>query len=110
MSDILEGVDVLNPTKKQINFNGEIVEIAFIPTRISLEALKANDDIRKGLLTEYEGFEKIIDLTLKVCKSNPNITKDWLYDNTSIEMLMNFFEVAGNGGKTKASEGEPAKN
>jgi hypothetical protein len=61
-------------------------------------------------LTEYDGFVKIIELVLKVCKSNPNITQDWLLDNTSIEMLMTFFEVAGNSKKSSTAEGEPAKN
>lgn len=113
MAGELESMDIINPPIKRINFGGEVVEIAFIPMRVSLGALKINDDIKKGKLSEYDGFEKLVEITVHICeKSNPNINRDWLLDNASIDMLMKFFEFAGGAGKgvNDVTPGKPGKN
>lgn len=81
-----------------------------IKSRVQLAAMKLNSDISKGTISEFEGMDQMIDLTLEICKSNPGITKDWLLDNTSMDMLTQFFEAAGSAGNKEESSGEPGKN
>lgn len=113
MADELDSMDIINPPVKRINFNGEIIEISFIPMRLSLEAIKISEDVKNGKLSEYTGTERMIDFVVKLCgKSNKNITPDWLLDNASSEMLLQFIETASSGGKRDVvnSNGKTGKN
>jgi len=107
MSTELESMDIINPPVKRINFCGEVVEIAFIPMRLSLDAIRISDDVKKGKLSEYEGTESMIDFVVKLCgKSNTNITRDWLLDNASSDMLIQFMETAIGGVKGETGKGK----
>ena len=112
MAEELESMDIINPPVKRINFCGEVIEIAFIPMRLSLDAIKISDDVKKEKLSEYEGTEAMIDFVVKLCgKSNENITRDWLLDNASSDMLLQFMETAiggrkGGAGKAKGKDGK----
>jgi hypothetical protein len=98
--NVMGGVNIIAPPTKKINFVGEIVEIKFVPARIDLEFNRVVDESKTGRMSDYEGFNIMTDLILSICKSNPNITKDWLLENTSYDMMMEFFLAAK--GKTKA--------
>jgi hypothetical protein len=81
-----------------------------IKSRVQLAAMKLNSDIQAGNISEFEGMDQMIDLVLEICKGNPEISKDWLLDNTSIDMLTAFFEAAGTTGNKGEPPGEPGKN
>jgi hypothetical protein len=105
MAGELESMDIINPPVKRINFNGEIVEISFVPMRLSLDAIKISDDVKNGKLSDYEGTEAMIEFVVKLCgKSNTNITRDWLLDNASSDMLLQFMETVSGGGKGESGK------
>jgi hypothetical protein len=109
--NVLGGIEIIAPPKRRINLNGEIIEVSFIKSKITLEALRIQGEVEKGTLGEYDGTNQLIDLALEICTSNPNITKDWFLENTSMEMVMALFEAAGNNkNKQVTQSGEPAKN
>lgn len=113
-ADVMDNIDIISPPVKKINFNGEIIEISFIPLRISLEAMKITDEIGKENVGASDGFEKLIAITVNICsKSNPRITRDWLLDNSDGDMLVEFLTAAVSGGKKAAQEvnsGKSGKN
>lgn len=100
--DFLKEIEIVAPKKKKINFCGEIVEIAFVPSKVTIETARISDALNRGEISEYEGLMGIIDNVLSVCKSNPNITADWLMENTSFEMQVDFI-AAASGNKNKGS-------
>lgn len=102
-TEMMSGMEIINPPSRKINFNGEIVEISFIPMRVSLDAMRISEAMESGGITAREGFEQMIDITVKICsKSNPTITRDWLLDNSDGAMLISFLDAAVTGGKKES--------
>jgi len=110
--NVMEGVDVLNPPKKIVYVAGESLDFTFVPTRLTLESLKIMDGMKKGTITESEGFEQIIKVLAKLCsKTNPTITEDWFLDNTDIPMIIKMGQdLSGITDEKTEDSGEPAKN
>jgi len=109
-----EGMKVINPTAKKINLGGEIVEVAFVPAKVTLDAAKISDGMKKGTMSEYEGSEQMLIMVENICKkSNPAITRDWLLENTSMEMMLEFmnYVVGGTSDPVKTTQdGNSEKN
>jgi len=88
-----DGMKIINPKAKKIDLGGEIVEVAFVPAKVTLEAAKVSDGMKNGTMSEYEGSEQILVMIENICKkSNPLITRDWLLENTSMQMMTEFME------------------
>lgn len=108
---MMTDIKIITPPVKRINLGGEIVEVAFIPARISLEAAQISEGMSKGSISEYEGSDKLIDLIEKICqKSNPIITREWLLDNTSLPMLLEFMDFAIGGGEDAVKTTQKGKS
>lgn len=105
-----DGINIIAPPKKRINLAGEIVEISFIPARIDLEFQRLTEECKAGKMGDFEGLNKMIDLLLSVCKSNPAITKDWVLDNISFDMITDFFVAAKGKSTQESSEAQSGKN
>jgi hypothetical protein len=105
---------IINPTAKKINFGGEIVEVAFVPAKVTLDAAKVSDGMKNGTMSEYEGSEQMLVMIETICKkSNPLITRDWLLENASMQMMTEFMEyvVGGPSDSVKTTQvGNSEKN
>jgi len=108
--DVQDGINIIAPPMKRINFLGEIVEIAFVPARIDIEFNRVIEECKAGKLGDYEGLTQLSNLILKLCKSNPNITYDWLLDNASFDMMTDFFKAAKGAKNEKEPEKSSGKN
>ena len=102
--DAFDGISIIAPPKRKINFVGEIVEISFVPARTDIEFHRIISECNAEKMDDYTGFNAVADLVLSICTSNPAITKDWLIDNTSFDMMIDFFAAAK--GKTPKKAGE----
>ena len=81
---------VIRPERKA-RIAGEDVDVSKIPSRVTLEIAKLNDDVKE--LNSEQGFYKSVDLVAKACQpSNSKITANWLLDNTDFETLMEFMD------------------
>ena len=87
----IKDFDKIVRTERIAILAGEKIDVSKIPSRVSLEMAKMQDDQDK--LNSEDGFYKSIDLVAMACKpSNPKITADWLLDNTDYETLIDFME------------------
>lgn len=114
--DFLEDLDILDPPKKVVKMSGELIDISFLPSKVTLAVMKISADFDKKKITTDEMFEKMIGIIAQLSsKSNPKITEDWLYENVSVEKITNFLHLLVSGGDevakgTDASGVESAKN
>lgn len=90
MSGIKDFDSVLKP-ERIMKIRGEEVDVTKIPSRVTLEMAKLNDNAKE--LNSEQGFYKSIDLVSQACKpTNPKITTEWLLDNTDFETLMDVMD------------------
>jgi len=83
-------LDKLVPEQRILRLNGKDIDVSKIPSRVMLDIIKNKDKMEEGGGTD---FETTVDLAVKICKpSFPEITKDWLYDNTDFTQLMGLLE------------------
>ncbi len=114
--DILKDLDMLDPPKKLVKMSGEIIDISFIPSRVTLTAMRISLDLEKKKITADEMFEKMIEIIVHISEnSNPTITAEWLYDHVSVEKITKFLNLivsveTENDDKTGTSGEETAKN
>jgi hypothetical protein len=110
MSDTADGINIIMPPKKRIMLADEMIEISFIPARVDLEFQRINEECAAGRMGDFEGLNKMIDLILSICKSNPVITKDWILDNVSFDMITEFFIAAKGKSIPEKNESKSGKN
>jgi len=114
--DIFEDLDILDPPKKVVKMAGELIDISFLPSKVTLSVMKISADFDKKKITTAEMFEKMIEIIAQLStKSNAKITEDWLYENVSVEKITNFLHLLVSSGEnvangTEAGGAEPAKN
>lgn len=109
---VLDGVDVLDPPKKVVYVAGEAFDFTFIPTRITIKSLRIMDGMKTGKISEVDGMEQIIEVIAEqASKTNPNITADWILDNTDIPMIEKMgMDLAGVAEGAQVSTSDSAKN
>lgn len=114
--DVLKDLDLLDPQKTLVKMSGELIDISFIPSKVTLAAMRISSDLEKKKITADEMFEKMIGIIVQVSeKSNPTITAEWLYNNVSVEKITNFLKLLvssepGTDVKNGVSGGKSAKN
>jgi len=110
----LDDIKIINPAVKKINLGGANVEVAFVPAKVTLDAAQISEGIKNGTMSEYDGSDKLVNMIESICKkSNPGITRDWLLENTSMDMMMEFLEYVTGGSKDlikTATAGTTEKN
>lgn len=92
--------------------SGEVIDISFIPSEITLAATKIAEEHNKGKIATDEMFTKMIDVVVTLGqRSNSNITADWILKNVSVPKITKFLELlTSDMNESKESAGEPAKN
>lgn len=109
MSQEILDLDKLIPEQRIIRLAGNEIDVSKIPSRVTLEIAKKSDVLKSG---SEESFPVLLDLVVKICKpSQPDITSDWIVDNTSLDQLLALIEFilkpikdrSAGGGKNEVS-------
>jgi len=101
-------LDKLVPDKRAIRLAGEEIDVSKVPTRVMLEVAKKKDDFQSG---GDEAFDLMLDLVAKICKpSKPDISTDWIVDNTSMEQLLALLEFVLKPLQDRANKAQVGKN
>lgn len=115
MAEILD-LDKLIPEQRIIRLAGREIDVSKVPTRVVLEIEKNKKKLQGG---GDETFDLLLDFTAKICRpSCPDITSEWLIDNTDFDQLQALLEfvmapirekaeqAAAKQGKNEASPGQ----
>ncbi|XID91035.1 hypothetical protein ACF3MZ_21285 [Paenibacillaceae bacterium WGS1546] len=83
-------LDKIITTQRLIRLAGREIDVSKIPSRVTLEIAEKADTLKSG---GKESFPLVLDMIVKICKpSCPDITKDWIVDNTSLDQLIRLIE------------------
>lgn len=98
MSEQQSGIvdfDVIVPQERLARIGGEVVNVATIPTRVTLEMARLAD--KKDQLEGGDMFDKLIALISSACVvNNPKVTEEFLLDKTTFESLAAFIDFVLN--------------
>lgn len=98
-------LDQLVPDKKIVKLAGEEIDVSIIPTRVVLEMEKKKTLLMSG---KDESFPMLLNMIVKVMRiSKPEITEDWLIDNTNMNQLIALITFIMEDLEEKANEGQP---
>lgn len=96
-------LDKIITDQRIVRLSGEDIDVSKIPSRITLELAEKVDVLQSG---SADSFPILMDMIVKICKpSKPEITRDWLVDNTSTEQLLALIEFALKPLKDRAAGG-----
>jgi hypothetical protein len=97
MSDkktVILDLDTLIPEKRIIKLAGKEIDVSMIPSRVMLKVIKKLDVFAEmGENLSDDSFFEIADIAVDICKrSFPEITVEWLIDNTDIIQLIELLQ------------------
>jgi hypothetical protein len=97
MSDkktVILDLDTLIPEKRIIKLVGKEIDVSMIPSRVMLKVIKKLDVFAEmGENLSDDSFFEIADIAVEICKrSFPEITVEWLIDNTDIIQLIELLQ------------------
>lgn len=105
-SKILD-LDKLVPDKRAVILAGEEIDVSKIPSRVTMEVAEKEAVLQSG---STESFPLVLEMIVKICKpSKPDITQDWIVDNTSMDQLLALIEFVLKPLQDKAAEGQAKK-
>lgn len=104
-AEILD-LDKLIPDKRIVKLAGKEIDVSKVPTRVVLEIEKNKDQ-----LEGEASFDLVLDMVCKICKpSFPEISVDWLIDNTDMNQLIAMLEFVMKPIREKAEKMAKGKN
>jgi hypothetical protein len=90
MSQEILDLDKLIPSQRIVKLGGKSIDVSKIPSRVTLEIAQKSDVLKSG---SEESFPTLLNLIVNICKpSQPDITSEWLIDNTSLDQLLALIE------------------
>ncbi len=106
MQPVIKDFDAIVKPKRIAILGGKRIDVSKIPTRVMVELLQMLDS---ESAQETDTFFKMVDVVVKVC-NDPEITPDWLYDNTEMDILLDFTEFVIEPIKNRGEAGAQPKN
>jgi|SRR5690606_23579305 len=103
-------LDKLIPEQRIVRIAGEEIDVSKIPSRVTMEVAQKADILRSG---SDESFPIMIDMIVKILKqSKPDVTRDWIIDNTSMDQLIALIEFVLEplNKKVEEMQGKQGKN
>jgi hypothetical protein len=83
--------DAIAPKGRRAKIGGRVVDVSFIPGRITLELARFKDALDSGELTELQSIETALDIVAQITtRQDPEMTADWLLDNAQLLRLTDF--------------------
>lgn len=90
MAQEILDLDKIITAERIVRLAGKDIDVSKIPSRVTLEIAEKSDKLKTG---SDESFPIMLDLVVKICKpSFPEITKDWIIDNTDLNQLLTLIE------------------
>ncbi|MEK8132909.1 hypothetical protein WMW72_34010 [Paenibacillus filicis] len=100
-------LDKVIAAQRIVKLAGKEIDVSKIPSRVTLELAEKSDELKSG---GKNSFPMVLEMVVKVCKpSFPEITKDWIVDNTSLDQLTALIDFILNPVKERA-EGKKAES
>lgn len=81
-------LDKLIPDKRIVKLAGQEIDVSKIPSRVTLEIAEKAEVLRSG---SNDSFPVLLNMIIKIM-NKPDITQDWLIDNTSVDQLLALIE------------------
>lgn len=79
-------LDKLIPDQRVVRLAGVDIDVSKIPSRVTMEVSEKAEVFKEA---SEESFPALIEMIIKIMKpSKPDITDDWLIDNTSMDQLL----------------------
>lgn len=83
-------LDKLIPDQRIVRLAGVDIDVSKIPSRVTMELSKKQKVFKEA---SEESFPALIEMIIKIMKpSKPDVTDDWLIDNTSMDQLLALIE------------------
>lgn len=83
-------LDKLIPDQRIVRLAGVDIDVSKIPSRVTMELSEKADVFKKA---NEKSFPALIEMIIKIMKpSKPDVTDDWLIDNTSMDQLLALIE------------------
>uniref|UniRef100_A0A6H1Z6K9 Uncharacterized protein n=1 Tax=viral metagenome TaxID=1070528 RepID=A0A6H1Z6K9_9ZZZZ len=102
---VIKDFDAVSPPKRIAKLRGKSIDVTMIPSRVTLAMASFKDDMDGGHLSAREQIEQSVDLVSKITShKDPEITKDWLLNNTDFSELMELINFVLHGITAKAEE------
>lgn len=90
MAQEILDLDKLIPAKRAVKLAGKEIDVSKIPSRVTLEIAQKSDVLQSG---SQDSFPVLLEIVVKICRpSQPDITSDWIIDNTSLDQLLALIE------------------
>lgn len=100
-------LDKVVPAERIVILSGKKIDVSRIPSRVTLDIAKDQDKLKNG---GDDSFSAVLKQIICICKpSFPDITEEWIADNTDFEQLMQLIEFVLAPLKERAGT-EPGKN
>lgn len=79
-------LDKLIPDQRVVRLAGVDIDVSKIPSRVTMELSEKAEVFKEA---DEKSFPALIEMIIKIMKpSKPDITDDWLIDNTSMDQLL----------------------
>lgn len=83
MADKILNLNELVPDRRIIKLADKEIDVSRIPSRVTFDLIKNSEKLSKET---DDSLDVLMGLVVKICKQScPDITEDWLIDNTDIE-------------------------
>lgn len=110
MARTIKDFNRLIPETRIAKLGGKDIDVTRIPSRVTLQLAQYADDVAEGKLTPKEQFVNALEPVAAVCKlTDPDVTVDWLLDNTDFAQLSEFTKFVLEPIMQQAGGQEPGK-
>lgn len=110
MAQTIKDFNRLVPEQRIAQLGGKEIDVTRIPSRVTLQLAQYADDVAEGKLSPREQFINALEPVASVCKlTDPEVTVDWLLDNTDFIQLSEFTKFVLEPIMQQAGGQEPGK-
>lgn len=93
------------PDKREIKLAGKTIDVTEVPTRHTAMVAKFADMQERGELDNEGSFMELVKLIAEICKrTNPEITEEFLLDNTTFDTLSDMMDFILEPVRSKAEK------
>lgn len=104
---IILDLDQIIPEERVVILATKRIDVSRIPSRVTLDIAKNSDKLQSG---NQDSFPMLLEQVANILRpSFPEVTVDWIVDNTDLNQLLKLIEFVLEPVKDRA-EGEPGKN
>lgn len=93
MKPLIKDFDKMIKKEKYAILSGVTIDVSTIPSRVAVLLSSYQAKMKSGEIAPEDMFYEMVDLAARVCAvKNPEITADWILDNTDVATLSQFIK------------------